>query len=259
MIFVLHVDGDQFVLSRNFRTQKIGDMNWLREHYDFSRVAFFIDELIILNVSRGAPNTEQFAQVVRQVVEGCFAPVAAGGGVRNLDDAEMLMQSGADKIVVNHAIFENLSLVEAIASRYGRQAVVASLDAVASGSSFTFVSHYGTKSQQIDKVHSLLSESVAGEMLLTSVDKDGTGQGLSFELAMFGDKLNLGRIPLVLCGGAGKPDHLRDGLLRPEVSAVATANLLNFIGGGLMRARSVIENSGLDLARWSSPEEIFLS
>lgn len=253
LIFTLLFEDGYFVLSRNFRTQRIGDIDWLQRNYDFSRVAFFIDELIILNVSSTSQNKDAFCDVVKQVSRGCFAPISAGGGIRSVEDAEELFNSGADKVVLNKALYDNPQLIQDITATWGRQATVGSLDAKRIGDTFGFFSDRGQVKQLTSAVQSMVCEKTVGEIYLTSIEKDGTGQGLDLELVDFFQTLNLTKIPTIIAGGAGKPDHLIAALNHPGVGSVATANLLNFVGDGLKSARTQISESGIDLATWDIP------
>ena len=119
IIFTLLYDQGTFVLSRNFRLQKVGDLRWLKENYDFSRVAFSIDELIILDVSRGDRDEEKFREHVGSLSEECFIPIAAGGGIRNVEQARQLLYSGADKIVVNSLLSNDEDVIQEIAFEFG--------------------------------------------------------------------------------------------------------------------------------------------
>jgi cyclase len=101
IIFTLLYDSGNFMLSRNFRLQQVGNLTWLQRNYNFSHIAFFIDELIILDVSRGERNTDNFCETLKKLTSDCFVPIAAGGGVRSIDYARRLLRSGADKIVIN--------------------------------------------------------------------------------------------------------------------------------------------------------------
>jgi len=249
---LLFQDG-YFVLSRNFRTQRIGDIDWLQQNYDFSRVASFIDELIILNVSRASLSHAVFCDAVKQVSQGCFAPISAGGGIRSSEDAERLFNSGADKVVLNRAIYEDPQLIHDITAKWGRQSTVGSVDARKIGDSFGFFSEGGRTEHMATAVTSILEEKAVGEIYLTSIEKDGTGQGLDLELADFFQSINLAKIPTIIAGGAGKPEHFVTAFCHQGVGAVATANLLNFVGDGLKRARDQISEAGVDLASWEIP------
>src|SRR5262245_39867322 len=100
LIFTLLYNRGQFMLSRNFRLQKVGDLKWLQTNYDFSRISFSIDELVVLDVTRVDRSTETFCAALKVLTEGCFVPIAAGGGVRTVEHARLLLRSGADKVVV---------------------------------------------------------------------------------------------------------------------------------------------------------------
>ena len=128
IIFTLLYDSGTFVLSRNFRLQRVGDLAWLNRNYNFSQIAFHIDELIVLDVSRGPRDLQKFCQVLRELSQGCFAPIAAGGGVRSVSEARRLLQSGADKVVVNSVLFESKTLVNGMVEAFGQQCVVGSVD-----------------------------------------------------------------------------------------------------------------------------------
>jgi len=248
LIFTLLYEKGSFVLSRNFRTQKIGDARWLGSHYNFEKAARFIDELILINVSRDRSFDEHFRETLSEVVSGVFVPVAAGGGVRTIDDATSLFKFGADKILVNRAIFEDPDLVSTLSQRFGQQALVGSVDVRRAGSDFQVYTDKGTQVQPADRVGELVSQGHLGELYLNSIDRDGTGQGMDPGIAGILD--NSFQVPLILAGGAGKPEHLLNAITLPYVNAVATANLLNFIGDGLRKTRESIVNAGVELAQW---------
>ena len=116
------------MLSRNFRLQKVGNLNWLKKNYNFSQIAFSIDELIVLNVSRGEYDEERFFDHIRLLTEECFVPIAAGGGIRTLKQARKLLHSGADKITVNTLVAQSPDVICQIAEEFGEQCVVVSID-----------------------------------------------------------------------------------------------------------------------------------
>jgi len=250
VIFVLLYDKGTFMLSRNFRLQKVGDLRWLKENYDFSRIAFSIDELIILDVSRGDRDEEKFCEHVRSLSGECFIPIAAGGGIRNIEQAQKLLYSGADKIVVNSLLAKDEDAITKIASKFGQQCLVASVDVKKTGDGLRCFVENGT---------TMLSTSLAkylkdiillpiGELYLNSMDRDGTGQGYDYDLL---DSLPTPmHIPVILAGGAGKDTHLIEGLNDGRVDAVGTAHLFNFVGDGLINARNSLYKIGMNLAKW---------
>ncbi len=253
VIFTLLYDSGSFMLSRNFRLQKVGDLHWLQKNYDFSQLAFSIDELIVLDVSSGERIISRFCDHVRALTENCFVPIAAGGGVRSVEDARTLLRSGADKIVVNSILGADPETVCGIATEFGRQCIVASVDAKRGSNGFSVWTENGRKpadcelSDWLGKVISL----PIGELYLNSMDRDGTGQG--YDVALLDDLPSPMPIPVILAGGAGKYQHLAQGLADTRVDAVATAHLFNFVGDGLQKARADLLRSGFRLAVWDQP------
>ena len=128
VIFTLIYNEGFFMQSRNFRLQKVGDINWMQKFYKFSQIASSLDELIILNTNRGKKNLESFSKIVSSLVENTFIPIAVGGGITTIEDAQLLFQSGADKIVLNTKLFESPNLISQLVERYGSQSIVASID-----------------------------------------------------------------------------------------------------------------------------------
>lgn len=250
VIFTLLYANGNFMLSRNFRLQKVGDLRWLQKNYNFSQTAFSIDELVILDVSREQRDLAKFAQHVSRIAEECFVPIAVGGGVRDVEQARKLLLSGADKIVINTLIDTGPEIVKELATEFGRQCVVGAVDIKHSAEGFEVWTENGIKRQQI-----LLSEWIyritdlpIGEVYLNSMDRDGTGQGYMLEML---DQLPKAMpIPVILAGGAGKHQHLSAALLDNRVDAVATANLFNFVGDGLLKSRNAMIAAGFDLAQW---------
>lgn len=248
LIFTLLYEKGSFVLSRNFRTQKIGDINWLHQNYNFAKVASHIDELIVINISRDPEGDDHFRSTLSELLSGVFVPMTAGGGVRSLRDAESLFAAGADKILVNYAIHHDIDLVGSLAEKYGQQAVVGSLDVrVIDGAHHVF-SDKGSAPEPLENYQHIVDAGHIGEVYLNTIDRDGTGNGMDLSsLAVLGDS---SPIPVILAGGAGKPAHLSEAIASPAVNAVATANLLNFVGDGLRKTRVAIRNAGIDLAQW---------
>jgi cyclase len=253
LIFTLLYDNGSFMLSRNFRLQKVGNIDWLKKNYDFSKISYSIDELVVLDVSRGNRNFEDFCSSLKMLTDGCFVPIAAGGGVNEIETAQMLLRSGADKIVLNSSLYAKNGFVGNLASEFGQQCVVGSVDVKRSANGqYQAWSENGTKCEEGSAEYWIaknLSESV-GEIYLNSIDRDGTGQGFDLEL------LNLlprqVSKPVILAGGAGNAKHLYAGLEDSRVDAVATANLFNFVGNGLKEARETLVSSGIVLPMWES-------
>ena len=250
IIFSLIYEGGFFNQSRNFRLQKAGNLIWLEKNYNFKEMAFSLDELIVLNASKDKKKIEEFAKTLERIVEDVFIPIAAGGGITSIDDAKLLFNSGADKLVLNSLLNNNQEIVRQIVKQYGSQSVIASIDyKTIDGNNVIFINDGKERvdmslRQYIEHVQNL----GVGELYLNSIDKDGTGFGYDFDT--IDQVANSIKIPLIIAGGAGNESHLIEGLKREKVDAVATANLFNFVGNGLPNARKKIIEENLNIARW---------
>jgi cyclase len=254
LIFTLLVAKGIFQLSRNFSLQAVGTLDWLRKHYELMSISRSVDELVLLNVARGEKQMLSFCDSVAQLSATSFMPIAAGGGIQSLDDAYQLLGSGADKLIVNSALFAAPGLVEEMAKTFGSQCVVASIDYRGTGVKAEVHAEGGrtrtgmTLAEAIRKAEDL----GAGELYLTSMDRDGTGQG--YDLPTLAAASMLCRLPVIGSGGVGNFDHLLEGLRLANVTGASTANIYNFMSDGLTQARTFIERAGLPLARWQFAE-----
>ena len=236
--------------SRNFRLQKVGNLGWLERNYKFKSIAFSLDELIVLNATKSNKSIREFASVVSSLVNDVFIPIAAGGGIRSMDDAELLFNSGADKIVLNSVLFQDINLVTSLVKRYGSQSIVASIDyKINNGTHEVYINDGNTKCNlNLDDYLIYLEELEIGEIYLNSIDRDGTGFGYDFAtIEKYNSRI---KTPLIIAGGAGNEMHFKEGLQYDNVSAVATANLFNFIGDGLPNARNKLIASKENIANW---------
>jgi cyclase len=251
LIFTLLYSDGHFMLSRNFRLQKVGSLQWLQTNYNFSHISNSIDELIVLDITRGEKKPEEFCAALQLLTEGCFVPIAAGGGVRTIEAARNLLRSGADKVVVNSTLYENNGFVSHLASEFGQQCVVASMDIKSTlDGSYQVWSESGNKSLEgsAAKWIEQVAQDEVGELYLNSMDRDGTGQGYDLRLL---DLLPVDMSkPVILAGGVGNATHLAAGLADSRVDAVATAHLFNFVGDGLKQARQLLISSGVELPLW---------
>jgi len=251
IIFTLIYSDGFYNQSRNFRLQRVGDINWLKENYKFKDIAFSLDELIVINASRKNKETSLFLNELKKIVDCVFIPVTAGGGIKNLEDAKLLFDNGADKLIVNTSLYTDPNLIKNLIKQYGSQSIVASIDYIKKNSERNAYINNGTERINMaleDYLHYVENLDV-GEIYLNSIDRDGTGFGYDFETI---DKIsNQLKKPLIISGGAGNEDHLIMGLEREKVDAVATANLFNFIGNGLIKAREKILEKKMNIAKWS--------
>lgn len=250
LIFTLLMQEDIFMLSRNFRLQEVGDLTWLRENYEINSLLYSIDELIVINVNRGRKDLRQFNKNLAELVKNCFMPVAAGGGLNSDDDVASVLKSGADKVVINSLLFENPDMVGRIIKRFGSQCVVASIDyKLINNERIVFINNgsVNTSMKLISAVEKVIDLGV-GELYLTSIDKDGTGQG--YDISGISQITSFSNIPVIASGGVGKFDQFYDGIHLAKADAVSTANLFYFMADALTEARNILKNNGLSMAIW---------
>jgi cyclase len=252
IIFSLIYSDGFFMQSRNFRLQKVGNLNWLEKNYKFSEISTAIDELIILNASREKNNIIEFSQNISGLVKNVFIPIAAGGGIRTFSDAVLLFKSGADKIIINSLLYDNPAIVKEIIKTYGSQSVLASVDCKYIENTYSVYINNGFKKldTNLNDYVQYIQNLGVGEIYLNSIDKDGTGFGYDKNLIETVSE-NI-TIPLIIAGGAGNAIHFSEGLKFNNVSGVATANLFNFIGDGLPNARKKLIHESFNLADWNS-------
>ena len=204
------------------------------------------DELCFLDITASHEARGTIIDVVRRTAEVCFMPVTVGGGVRTAEDARALLLAGADKVAVNSAAVARPEVVGEIAERFGSQCVVASVDArrVAEGRWEVFT-HGGRKPTGIDAVeHALhLAKLGAGELLLTSMDRDGTRDGYDLELIRtVADQVT---VPVVASGGVGNLDHLVAGIRDGHASAVLAASIFHFGEASIADAHAALAAAGI--------------
>lgn len=250
LVFTLLYQKKSFWLSRNFRLQRVGDINWLQENYQFSRVAKCIDELFILDVSRDNPDVKNFAHTVGEIAQGCFMPITLGGRINDTKVADYYIKNGADKLILNTAIVKNPELVKELVQTYGSQCIIASVDIkVKDGLVTAYVDNGQTPVNfSFDEYLVYLLSLNIGELCLNSIDRDGTGQGFDQDVLL--RYFTNFPIPLILAGGVGNQSHLLDGIKINGVDAVSTSNLFNFMGEGLPNARQYLLDNYIDLAKW---------
>lgn len=243
------------MLSRNFRLQKVGTIDWLFNNYNFANVSRGLDELMVLDVSRGIRNHQDFAEKVNHIASLCFIPMTVGGGITNFDIAQTYMRNGADKLLLNSAFNNDPELCRTLAKNFGSQCIVAGIDyRMTPQNTRSVMVNNGSQERAGDLACwvNFLQENGAGEILFQSVDQDGTGMGL--DLSVFDELSQPLEVPCILMGGVGKADQILTGLHHQEVDAVATANLFNFIGSTFLDVRNSITIAGIDIPRWNEAD-----
>ena len=243
----MYCDG-YFMQSRNFNLQRVGDSDWLKKNYDFKKISYFIDELIVLDISREKKNLDLFLKKLNLISKICFMPISVGGGIDSFEKAKIILSNGADKVVINTNL--NMKLLNQISKTYGQQSIIASIDVVKKSKNFKIMTHNGQKELNITlkKYLNKINNLPIGEIMINSIDQDGTGNGLDFQILDHISKKI--KKSIIISGGSGNSIHLYEGLKKNKVDAVNTANLLNFLGDGLKNAREEILRKDFLLPRW---------
>ncbi len=202
------------------------------------------DEVCFLDISASPEGRSTLVDVVKRTADQVFAPLTVGGGVRSVDDAERLLLAGADKIAVNTAAIRTPQLVADIAARFGNQAIVVAVDAKRNGPSWEVFSHGGRTPEGLDAVEwcRRCADLGAGELLVTSMDRDGTGLG--YDLDLIRAIATSVTVPVIASGGVGKLADLADGL-EAGADAVLAASIFHFGHHTIGEAKAFLAGRGL--------------
>lgn len=204
------------------------------------------DELCFLDITATQEKRETLLDIVARTAEVCFMPLTVGGGVRSAGDVRALLLAGADKIAVNTAAVKNPALISELAERFGSQCITVAIDARSVGPDrWEIFTHGGRTATGIDALAFAMeaAQRGAGEILLTSMDRDGTKSG--FDLALTRKVADLVSIPVVSSGGVGSLDHLVDGVLIGHASAVLAASIFHFGEYSIAQAKAHMAAAGI--------------
>ena len=196
------------------------------------------DELCFLDITASYERRDTLYDVVRRTAEQCFMPLTVGGGVRTPDDVRKLLLAGADKVSINTAAVANPTFVGEAAERFGSQCIVVAVDAKAAGQGWQIFTHGGRRATGIDALEWVrrMADLGAGEILLTSMDRDGTRQG--YDIALTRAVADSITIPVIASGGVGTLDHLVAGVAEGHASGLLAASIFHFGEFSIAEAKS---------------------
>jgi len=203
------------------------------------------DEICFLDITASNENRETIYNVVKKTSEKCFVPLTVGGGVRSINDISKLLNCGADKVSINTSAVKNPEVVIESSKKFGSQCIVVAIDAKKKGDKWEIFTHGGRTNTGIDAIEfaKKMEESGAGELLVTSMDRDGTQMGYDIDL-MSKISLNV-NIPLIASGGVGNLDHLVEGIRAGNANAVLAASIFHFGKYSVLEAKQYLDSKGI--------------
>jgi cyclase len=204
------------------------------------------DELCFLDITASAEERDTLYDVVRRTAEQCFMPLTVGGGVRRVEDIRTLLLAGADKVSINSAAVARPELVGEAAEKFGRQCIVVAIDAKATGPGrWEVFTHGGRRSTGLDAVDwaRRMAATGAGEILLTSMDRDGTKSG--FDIALTRAVADAVQVPVIASGGVGTLDHLVEGIRDGHATAVLAASIFHYGTYAIAEAKRRLAAAGI--------------
>lgn len=241
----LDVDAGRVVKGVRFvDIRDAGDPVEVAKRYDVQGA----DELCFLDITASSDERETLVPVVEAVAAEVFIPLTVGGGVRTLEDIRKLLNAGADKVSINSAAVKNPDFIREASARFGAQCIVVAIDAKADGKgSWEVFTHGGRKPAGIDAVAwaRQMADYGAGEILLTSMDRDGTREG--FDLALTRAVSEAVPIPIIASGGVGSLTHLAEGVTRGGADAVLAASIFHFGEHTVAEAKNLMREQAIEV------------
>ena len=203
------------------------------------------DEICFLDITASNENRDTIYDVVKKTSKKCFVPLTVGGGVRSVDDVNKLLNCGADKVSINTAAVENSKVVYDSSKKFGSQCIVVAIDVKKNGENWEVFTHGGRNNSGINALEyaKKMEQNGAGELLVTSMDRDGTQVGYDIDLMLkISSKVN---IPIIASGGVGNLDHLVDGIKLGNASAVLAASIFHYGKHSVKQAKEYLDSKGI--------------
>ena len=203
------------------------------------------DEICFLDITASNENRDTIYEVVKKTSKKCFVPLTVGGGVRSIEDINKLLNCGADKVSINTAAVQNPKIVMESSLKFGSQCIVVAIDAKKEANSWKIFTHGGRNKTGIDaiKFAKQMEEYGAGELLVTSMDRDGTQKGYDIDLMQkISEMVN---IPVIASGGVGSLDHLAEGITKGKANAVLAASIFHYGKYSIKQAKQYLDSKGI--------------
>ena len=242
----LDVDNGRVVKGVQFENiRDAGDPVEIARRYDEQGA----DEITFLDITASVDNRDTTLHTVERMASQVFIPLTVGGGVRSVQDIRNLLNAGADKVSINTAAVERPELVQEASAHFGSQCIVVAMDAKQAGDHWEVYTHGGRKPTGIDALvwAKRMADSGAGEILLTSMDRDGTRDG--FDLALTRAVVDAVTIPVIASGGVGTLEHLAAGILEGGANAVLAASIFHFGEFTIDQAKQHMAMQGIEVNR----------
>ena len=205
------------------------------------------DEICFLDISASIENRETMISMVKRTAEEVFIPLTVGGGIKSIDNIQDLLKAGADKVSINSAAIKDPDIIKSSSKYFGSQCIVVAVDVKKDGNSWKIYSHGGTKNTNIDAFDWLrkVEDLGAGEILLTSMDKDGTKSGFDLEILSLADKLL--SIPVIASGGVGSIKHFYEGVEIGKADALLAASVFHFNEFSIMDVKNYLKEKNIEV------------
>ncbi len=203
------------------------------------------DEICFLDITASNENRKTIFDVVKKTSANCFVPLTVGGGIKNLEDINNLLVSGADKVSINTAAVNNQNLIKESSKKFGSQCIVVAIDVKKKRDSWEIFTHGGRTETGIDALEfaKKMEDSGAGELLITSMDRDGTKKG--YDIKLISEIEKIVNIPIIASGGAGTLEHLFEGLKYGKASGVLAASIFHYGTHSIQEAKQYLDSKGI--------------
>ena len=203
------------------------------------------DEICFLDITASNENRDTIYHVVKETSKKCFVPLTVGGGVRSIEDINKLLNCGADKVSINTAAVKDSNVVLESSKKFGSQCIVVAIDAKKNGDKWDVYTHGGRNNSGLDALEfsKKMEDSGAGELLVTSMDRDGTQIG--YDIDLMKKISSMVNIPLIASGGVGNLDHLAEGIKEGNASAVLAASIFHYGKHSVIEAKKYLNSKGI--------------